>query len=160
MLICKCNVRMYDVCVQFADWLMKVWFKRQKISLSPSNHMSLSLWGSNSLSRLRAYRSVRSHQSSALTSRCCSRSHPARRRLSRLASGCNRPEESALEAIYCCQVTTSLQHNVSSPDGGLLFVIFRHWFCFFLPGSLWGEIRDWCVSISDRVASQNWHFAI
>lgn len=89
----------------------------------PAVITSLPLQASSCLSRLRVYRSVLSQQSPALTSRCCCRSHPARRRLSCSASGFNRPEESVLEAIYSRQMTTSLLLDVSAADCGLLFVI-------------------------------------
>lgn len=89
----------------------------------PAVITSLPLQASSCLSRLRVYRSVLFQQSPALTSRCCCRSHPARRRLSCLASGFNRPEESVLEAIYSRQMTTSLLLNVSAADCGLLFFI-------------------------------------
>lgn len=109
----------------------------------PAVITSLPLQASSCLSRLRVYRSVLSQQSPALTSRCCCRSHPARRRLSCSASGFNRPEESVLEAIYSRQMTTSLLLDVSAADCGLLFVIVCCYFCCLVLALRWNYRLAW-----------------
>lgn len=122
----------------------------------PAVITSLPLQASSCLSRLRVYRSVLFQQSPALTSRCCCRSHPARRRLSCLASGFNRPEESVLEAIYSRQMTTSLLLNVSAADCGLLFVIC---YCLLLV-LLFAARAEVKLQTGVRVFQMRWHHRI